>query len=845
MNPASTRQLLSIGPWRINLARDMITGPEGSSGLNPRAESLLLLLCRSANLLVTREQILDGVWAGRVVEDAAISNAVWQIRKALGDHSKVVLQTRLKRGYVLVVPEGAWQLEDALSSGATHDPSVALAPEHRTDAPTASGIDAPHPLSASTKPTFWSALRAIAQGPYRWAMAATLLVCALSALLWAWAPARDASGRMVLRTDVELTVFIATPNDLGWLRDAVLRTVVEQAYLRETSVFSFEKPQRRNPFAGPHLQIDLQPQRGGNLVAEMSMTQGRVVAKQTFRGPPNQLASAVRAWLLRALPPASVKPTPAGDAFVSGLMAENRFDNQAAITEYRKAIARDPRMVDAKIALAHLHLRQGRWRTALDLIDEIDGNAELMASQRCELNMILMRAAPALVRQPLCARVENEIKLDGLQLRDLLRQIESGRNLPQGPVEWDWQRTRVVSALIQLREWSLASAEIDAMDKTAEAAGWELKRADLIGWRAVMKSYQGKWDEESQLRRMESEKEEAIGDIDSALSSRVFANQARPLVPGPDVQQQRKAMQAVIDRAREIGSVYNELIALQTLVRLDADESVAWESEMKRIHTLVAENYTSIAGATHRYFLLDQILMQRRYRQVIDGAAALAKADKGQSEATIWNVMLRVEAHFARDELDDAVAVVDSMEKNSVDIDYNGDACLFSWLFAEARQIERSRRFLKQCETERYDRGMQAFRGDQGLFARARLFQIDGQPERAWPTLLPRIDALLATPDLTAREAASLAFMARHATTMPGADRKRLQQALQVASTVATRDGAGPYLRFGVHVLRWRLCRMQGRADCGTALPAWAPEDRWEARMAQDTQTMLLGDRKS
>ncbi len=844
MNPASTRQLLNIGPWRINLARDMVTGPEGSSGLNPRAESLLLLLCRSANLLVTREQILDGVWAGRVVEDAAISNAVWQIRKALGDHRKVILQTRLKRGYVLVVPQSAWQLEDTVSSEATHDSFIAPAPEHRIDALMASKIDAPHPPSSSTKPTFRNAFPAIAQGPYRWAMAAALLVCALSALLWAWGPARDASGRMVLRPDVELTVFIAAPNELGWLRDAVLRTVVEQAYLRETTVFLFEKPQRRNPFAGPHLQIALLPQPGGNLVAQMSMKQGHIVAKQTFRGPPNQLANAVRMWLLRALPAASVKPTPAGDAFVSGLMAENRFDNQAAITEYRKAIARDPRMVDAKIALAHLDLRQGRWRAALDLIDEIDGDAELMASQRCELNMILARAAPELVRQPLCARVENEIKLDGLQLRDLLRQIESGQNLPQGPAEWGWQRTRVVFALIKLSEWSLASAEIDAMDKIAETAGWERMRAELIGWRALMKSYQGKQDEESQLRRMASEKEEAIGDIDSALSSRVFANWARPLVPGPDVQQQREAMQAVIDRAREIGSVYNELIALQTLVRLDVDNSVAWESEMKRIHALVAENYTSIAGATHRYFLLDQMLMQRRYRHVIDGAAALAKTDKGQSDATMWNVVLRVESHFARDELDDAIAVVDSMEKNRVDIDDGSDVCVFSWLFAEARQVERARRFLKQCETERYDRGMQAFRGDLGLFARARLFQIDGQPERAWPTLLPRIDALLATPDLSAREAASLTFLARHATTMPGTDGKRLQQALQVTSTMAARDGAGPDLRFGVHVLRWRVCRMQRHADCGIVLPAWAPEDLWEARMAQDSQTRLIDDRK-
>ena len=842
MNRANTTRLLNLGPWRINLARNTITGPEGPSGLNPRAESLLLLLCRSANLLVTREQILEGVWAGRVVEDAVISNAIWQIRKALGDEGKAVLQTRLKRGYVLVVRDSAWQLDDTLLSEVAHDPTAAHAPEHRPDVPTASAADVPEVSSSSIKTKLLEVSRAAAQSRYRWSLA--IIACALSALLWIWSPGRDASTRIALRPDVEMTVFIGAPKELAWLTDSVLRTIVEQAYLRDTSVLPFEKPQRRNPFAGPHLQLDVQPQPDGKLVAHMSMTQGRLISRQTFRGPPNELASAVRMWMQGLLPPASVKPTPAGDAFVSGLMAENRFDNQAAITEYRKAIARDPRLVDPKIALAQIHIRQGRWRTAIDLIDEIDSNAELMVSQRCELNMVLVRAAPEQLRKPLCARVENEIKLNGLQLRDLLRQIESGRNVPQGAVEWDWQRTRVVSAYIQLREWPLAAAEIESMDKIAQDAGWELKRADLVGWRALMKSYQGDWDEDSKLRRIEAEQEEAIGDIDSALSSRVKAIQSQPLVPGPEVQEQRKSLHTIIDRSREMGNVYNELIALQTLARIDADDSMAWQMDMQRMHALVTEHYTSIAGTTHRYFLLDQIMMQRRYRQVIDGAAALAKADKGQSDATLWNVILRIEAHFARDELDEAIAVVDGMEKTNLDVGDTGDACLFSWLFAEARQFERARRFLRECEIERYDRGMQAYRGDQGLYARARLFVLDGESERAWPTLQPRIDALLATPDLTAREAASLAFLARHATTMLGADRKRLQHAWRVASTIATRDGAGPQLRFGVHVLRWRLCHVEGRIDCAAALPPWASEDRFEARMAQEAQMMLSVDGK-
>jgi DNA-binding winged helix-turn-helix (wHTH) protein len=92
----------------IDLDQGLVSGPNGASGLTPRAEDLLLLLSRRANTLVSREDILETVWAGRVVEDAAITNCVWQIRRALGPDGKDILQTRTKRGYVLVVADSAW-----------------------------------------------------------------------------------------------------------------------------------------------------------------------------------------------------------------------------------------------------------------------------------------------------------------------------------------------------------------------------------------------------------------------------------------------------------------------------------------------------------------------------------------------------------------------------------------------------------------------------------------------------------------------------------------------------------------------------------------------------------------
>ncbi len=141
---------------------------------------------------------------------------------------------------------------------------------------------------------------------------------------------------------------------------------------------------------------------------------------------------------------------------------------------------------------------------------------------------------------------------------------------------------------------------------------------------------------------------------------------------------------------------------------------------------------------------------------------------------------------------------------------------------------------LKLCQATPYDLISQASRGDFGLLGKARLYQLGGEAERAWPTLRPRIDALLVTPDLSREEAESLALLARYATSMPGADRERLQRALGIVEQVAVRDGAGPTLRTGVQLLRWRLCATAGRGDCGPVLPPWAPEELFEQRMARE-----------
>ncbi len=72
-----------------------------SLDLEPKAFNLLVLLLANAGQLVTKQQILDTVWAGTAVTDNALTRVVAQLRKALGDDAReaTFLETVPTLGY--------------------------------------------------------------------------------------------------------------------------------------------------------------------------------------------------------------------------------------------------------------------------------------------------------------------------------------------------------------------------------------------------------------------------------------------------------------------------------------------------------------------------------------------------------------------------------------------------------------------------------------------------------------------------------------------------------------------------------------------------------------------------
>lgn len=96
---SGTRELLALGgqdgatPAREGLPR--------SVHLSPKAFDLLRILIQHRPNVVSKDELLREVWAGKVVEEANLAIAIGEIRKALGDDSRSpsTVVTVARRGY--------------------------------------------------------------------------------------------------------------------------------------------------------------------------------------------------------------------------------------------------------------------------------------------------------------------------------------------------------------------------------------------------------------------------------------------------------------------------------------------------------------------------------------------------------------------------------------------------------------------------------------------------------------------------------------------------------------------------------------------------------------------------
>ena len=102
----SPNQALGFGPYRIHPGQRLVLEGEQPLRLGRRAMDILLILLANAGDVVSKQQLMAGVWPDSVVEDINLRVHMAALRKALGDGQagQRYIITVAQRGYSFVAP---------------------------------------------------------------------------------------------------------------------------------------------------------------------------------------------------------------------------------------------------------------------------------------------------------------------------------------------------------------------------------------------------------------------------------------------------------------------------------------------------------------------------------------------------------------------------------------------------------------------------------------------------------------------------------------------------------------------------------------------------------------------
>ena len=115
------------GQWQVHLGQRELQLRGVSVPIGARAFEIVEVLVRSANELVTKNDLMDRIWPGAIVGDNTLQVHISAIRKALGP-DRAMLKTASGRGYRLV---GNWTSRQQASAAQR----VAASAMHETRAP--------------------------------------------------------------------------------------------------------------------------------------------------------------------------------------------------------------------------------------------------------------------------------------------------------------------------------------------------------------------------------------------------------------------------------------------------------------------------------------------------------------------------------------------------------------------------------------------------------------------------------------------------------------------------------------------------------------------------------------
>ena len=96
-------EIKAFDRFELDLRRGTLRSAEGEIALRPKTYALLCYLLAHAGRLVSKDELLEQVWAGTVVTEDSVVQCVGELRTALGARGPVLVKTLPRRGYLLDV----------------------------------------------------------------------------------------------------------------------------------------------------------------------------------------------------------------------------------------------------------------------------------------------------------------------------------------------------------------------------------------------------------------------------------------------------------------------------------------------------------------------------------------------------------------------------------------------------------------------------------------------------------------------------------------------------------------------------------------------------------------------
>jgi TolB-like protein len=338
-----------FGPFELDLARvELRTGGQPCR-MEPQVFALLAFLVENRDRLVSRDEIIEKVWDGRVVSNSAVDSRVKSARKALGDDGRTqrFIRTVHGQGFRFVADVRRERVEPQLPD------ATIVAPGNDTQAPHPAA-----PAEASSRPSIAVLpFHPIGDpGPYLTVGDALPhdLITELSRLRWLFVTARGSSFRL-RGADPDLSEvgrLLKVRYCLSGTMEVAGQSIAITTRLVDTQDGSVVWAERYTD------SID-------NVHAMRAEILSRILTALEVQIP---LHEAARARLT------VTENLDAWSAYHLGLQHMYRFnrkDNAAAAALFGRAVAQDPGFARAHAGLSFLHFQAAFMRQTDDVAGEI------------------------------------------------------------------------------------------------------------------------------------------------------------------------------------------------------------------------------------------------------------------------------------------------------------------------------------------------------------------------------------------------------------------------------------------------------------------------------------------